>query len=210
MPRYKGSKREDAIAETHQKLLDAAAEEFARHGYEGANVNSLSTAAGFAKGTIYNYFPSKQALMLALIDDIARLHLHFIAEQVQLEQEPRRRLERFFDAGIDFVRRYPAQARLITTTVYGPDETFKRRIYQNYLPFFDLISTEILQPGIAQGLFEAANVPATASLIMVTYLGCCAQMNTENQVWLDARLVSDFILRALRLRETSPLEGKTK
>jgi AcrR family transcriptional regulator len=198
MPRYKSSNREAALTETRRRLLDAAAEEFAQHGYDGANVNNISLAAGFAKGTIYNYFPSKQALMLALIDHIARLHFDFIAEQVRLEQEPRRRLERFCQAGIDFVGQYPAQARLITTTLYGPDEAFKQHIYQNYRPFFELVAAEILQPGVAQDIFEVTNLPMTASLIMVTYLGCCAQMNDQNQVWLDAGQVADFVLRALR------------
>jgi AcrR family transcriptional regulator len=201
MPRYKSSNREIAHTETRQRLLEAAAIEISQHGYEGANVNGISLAAGFAKGTVYNYFPSKRALMLALIDDIALLHFDIVAEQVRLEQAPRRRLERFFEAGIEFVRQYPAKARLITATVYGPDEPFKQYIYQNYRPFFELVSAEILQPGICQGLLQAANVPATASLIMVTYLGCCAQMNNEGLVWLDARLVADFVLRALRPAE---------
>lgn len=201
MPRYKDSDRNTALADTRQRLLDAAAAEFAQHGYESANVNGISLAAGFAKGTVYNYFPSKRALMLALIDDVARLHFNFLADRVRREQDPLLRLERFFEAGIDFVRQYPAQARLITTTVYGPDEEFNQHIYQDYRPFFDLVGAEILQPGIRQGLFQAANIPATASLIMVTYLGCCAQMNTEGTVWLDARLVTDFVLRALRPAE---------
>lgn len=44
-------------------LLRTAAEHFAREGFEGASINRISLAAGFAKGTIYNYFPSKAALL---------------------------------------------------------------------------------------------------------------------------------------------------
>ncbi len=198
MPRYKDSARDAALSETRQRLLDAATEEFAQHGYSGANIDRISAAAQCAKGTVYNYFPSKQALMLALIDDIARLHFSFIADQVRLEAEPRRRLERFFEVGIGFVRQYPAQARLITSTLYGPDEAFKQHIARNYLPFFEFVAAEILQPGIAQGIFEAANPLMTASLIMVTYLGCCAQMDTEGQVGINAGQVADYVLRSLR------------
>ncbi len=205
MPRYKRTNREAALGETRRRLLEAAGEEFARNGYDSANVNRISLAAGFAKGTVYNYFPSKQALLLALIDEIAHLHFDFIAEPVHREPDPRRRLERFFEVGISFVQHYPAQARLITSTLYGADDTLKQRIYQSYLPFFELIGMEILQPGIAQGLYYTANIPATTSLIMITYLGCCAQMNTEanagGKVWLDSGLVADFVLRALRPAE---------
>ena len=43
-------------------LVDTATAEFAREGYNGANINRISLAAGFAKGTIYNYFPRQLEL----------------------------------------------------------------------------------------------------------------------------------------------------
>jgi len=54
---------------TRAKLLTAAAEEFARTGFERANVDAISLAAGYAKGTIYNYFPSKEELFLAVVEE---------------------------------------------------------------------------------------------------------------------------------------------
>ena len=65
MPRHKDAERETVMSETRRLLLAAATREFAREGYAGANVNRISKAAGFAKGTIYNYFSSKRALDLA-------------------------------------------------------------------------------------------------------------------------------------------------
>jgi AcrR family transcriptional regulator len=54
---------------TRARLLTAAAEEFGRVGLERANVNAISLAAGYAKGTIYNYFPSKEELFLAVVEE---------------------------------------------------------------------------------------------------------------------------------------------
>ncbi len=54
---------------TRARLLAAAAHEFARTGLERANVDAISLAAGYAKGTIYNYFPSKEALFLAVVEE---------------------------------------------------------------------------------------------------------------------------------------------
>jgi AcrR family transcriptional regulator len=54
---------------TRAKLLAAAGEEFARVGLERANVDAISLAAGYAKGTIYNYFPSKEELFLAVVEE---------------------------------------------------------------------------------------------------------------------------------------------
>lgn len=46
--------------EHRQRLLEAAAAEFAAKGLDGARIDDISLAAGLAKGTIYNYFDSKQ------------------------------------------------------------------------------------------------------------------------------------------------------
>ncbi len=88
MARHKENERDKVLGQTRLALLAAATEAFARDGYAGANVNSISLAAGFAKGTIYNYFPSKRALLLALIEEIAAAHFEFIVTQVEQEEQP--------------------------------------------------------------------------------------------------------------------------
>jgi AcrR family transcriptional regulator len=54
---------------TRARLLAAAAREFGRVGLERANVDAISLAAGYAKGTIYNYFSSKEELFLAVVKE---------------------------------------------------------------------------------------------------------------------------------------------
>jgi AcrR family transcriptional regulator len=54
---------------TRARLLAAAAEEFGRVGLARANVDAISLAAGYAKGTIYNYFASKEELFLAVVEE---------------------------------------------------------------------------------------------------------------------------------------------
>ena len=119
MPRHKESDRESIMVETRTLLLQAATEEFAREGFENANINHISQNAGFAKGTIYNYFESKRSLMLALIDEIAANHLHYMQSQVLEESDPARRMERFFLAGFTWVTENLPQGRILFTTLNG-------------------------------------------------------------------------------------------
>lgn len=58
--------------ETRRCLLASAARHFAAHGLERASIDAISTEAGFAKGTVYNYFPSKEALFEAVLEDACR------------------------------------------------------------------------------------------------------------------------------------------
>jgi len=55
--------------ETRARLLLAAAQEFGRVGFERASIDGISLSAGFAKGTIYNYFASKEELFLAVVEE---------------------------------------------------------------------------------------------------------------------------------------------
>jgi len=51
---------------TRQALLDAAKAHFARDGFEAARTREIASDAGIAAGTLFNYFPTKEALGLAL------------------------------------------------------------------------------------------------------------------------------------------------
>jgi AcrR family transcriptional regulator len=198
MPRHKESDREEIMSETRTLLLAAATEEFAREGYLGANINRISKNAGFAKGTIYNYFESKRALMLALINEIAAGHLEFMASQVRKDDDPASRLERFFEAGFAWVTDNLPQGRLLFATLNGPDEEFKVRMYEAYLPMFQLVGQDILTAGMEQGLFRQLEPVSTAGLIMTIYLGTGSQVNEQGQQWFPPAQVAEFVLKALQ------------
>jgi AcrR family transcriptional regulator len=51
-----------------QRLLDAAAAEFAERGYAAASAASIARRAGMSKATYYAHFANKLACMLALVD----------------------------------------------------------------------------------------------------------------------------------------------
>jgi AcrR family transcriptional regulator len=198
MPRHKDSDKEDIISETRALLLQAATDEFAHEGYMGANINQISMSAGFAKGTIYNYFDSKRALMLELIEEIASGHLEFMSRQVLQDDDPTRRLERFFEAGFVWVTDNLAQGLILFTTLNGPDKEFKARMYEAYLPMFQLVGQDILTVGIDRGVFRQVEPVSTAGLIMNIYLGTGSQVNEQGEQWFPANQVSDFVLQALR------------
>jgi AcrR family transcriptional regulator len=48
-------------------LLDAAAAAFAQNGYEAATMSEIAARAGAAIGSLYQFFPSKEALAEALL-----------------------------------------------------------------------------------------------------------------------------------------------
>jgi AcrR family transcriptional regulator len=59
-------RRQQDPERTRQLLLDAAAEEFSRHGYDGARVTRIAAAAGVGRQLITYHFGGKEGLYNAL------------------------------------------------------------------------------------------------------------------------------------------------
>ena len=53
---------------TVEVVLKAAAQVFARRGYAGTTTNHIAERAGVSVGSLYEYFPSKDALLVALME----------------------------------------------------------------------------------------------------------------------------------------------
>jgi AcrR family transcriptional regulator len=54
-------------ADTRERLLRAAADVFAAHGYDGTRVADIAAAAGVSKGAMYAHYPSKADLLVDAI-----------------------------------------------------------------------------------------------------------------------------------------------
>src|SRR5271156_1213661 len=59
------SRRERRSSELLQRLLDAAVDLFARKGFAETTVEDITNAADVGKGTFFNYFPSKEHILVA-------------------------------------------------------------------------------------------------------------------------------------------------
>jgi len=67
-------------AVTRERLLAAAEQIFARHGYGGASIELITSEAGYSKGAIYSNFESKEAVFLEL------LRLYMARDMAELER----------------------------------------------------------------------------------------------------------------------------
>jgi AcrR family transcriptional regulator len=64
-------KREQTKAANRQAILDAALEVFGDLGYGAATVRDIVRRTDLATGTFYNYFPDKESVLRALMEDVA-------------------------------------------------------------------------------------------------------------------------------------------
>jgi AcrR family transcriptional regulator len=64
-----GGKREVTKAHNRQAILEAAQEIFTEMGYGAASIRDVVRRSGLASGTFYNYFPDKQSVFQAVLEE---------------------------------------------------------------------------------------------------------------------------------------------
>lgn len=72
MARERNNKRELQARETRRKILREAVRLFARQGYHATTIADLAQAIGLTSGAIFHHFPSKEAVLDAVIEWLTR------------------------------------------------------------------------------------------------------------------------------------------
>ncbi len=94
-PNSDNSRREPA----RDRILNAAAELFAKHGVNAVGVDSIIEHAGVAKMTLYNNFPSKDELVAETLERVDNQWFAWLREAVdRYSKSPKDRPYAFFDA----------------------------------------------------------------------------------------------------------------
>ena len=73
-----------AKIESRQRILEAATSLFHQNGWPGTTTRDIAVAAGIATGTLFNYFPTKEAIVATLIREaLGRAEEEFRTVQVE-------------------------------------------------------------------------------------------------------------------------------
>ena len=83
--------------DTKQRILDKALELFSKEGYDAVSVGQIAAAVGIKAPSIYNHFPSKQAIFDAIVESTAAqyaretgriaIHVQDVAQDIPLFSE---------------------------------------------------------------------------------------------------------------------------
>nr|WP_244975599.1 TetR/AcrR family transcriptional regulator [Mycobacterium kubicae] len=71
-------------AETRQRILASAAQVFAEYGYAAGTTNRIAERAGVSIGSLYQYFPNKDAVLRALMDAHVEAGAQLLGERLSI------------------------------------------------------------------------------------------------------------------------------
>jgi AcrR family transcriptional regulator len=114
--------------ERRAQLLDAARHVFGSVGFHSASMEAVARRANVSKPVLYDHFPSKRDLYVALIDaDLEAVRVR-VSEALAAPTGNRERVRASFQAYFDFVDRHAPGFRLLMREAVGADRDVRRRV----------------------------------------------------------------------------------
>ena len=151
------------------RLAEAARATFAQRGLRGTTVDELARAAGISKGAFYRFFDSKEALLLALLDeDEIAMHAEI---EAAIRAEPERGIDVLVDSALDAVRANPLMPVLLSPEALRllasrpPEE--QAALLERDVRLVDRVLAVLAEAGITLGLSRAALLGLMRSLVFV-------------------------------------------
>lgn len=86
---------------THDRLLDAAAEELMECGYAGLTVQRIATRAGVSRGAAQNHFPQRSTMLSEAIQHLGRIQIAELHSRFEAKSNGAARLRAALDAIFD-------------------------------------------------------------------------------------------------------------
>jgi AcrR family transcriptional regulator len=125
-----------------QAIIKAAIVEFASQGYQKASCNNVVRAANIAKGSLFQYFGSKEGLFLFVFDRFTRKVKGAVKEATAGKVDFFELIEAILVAGLGFIDRYPQYFQMYLRVLF--EQEVPRR--QELLAQVRLFSSEYFGP----------------------------------------------------------------
>lgn len=185
---------------TRRRIMRVAASEFARLGFDLANINAIAEQAGIGKGTIYLYFENKRDLFLEMLRSIAQAQLTVIRAALAPEGTLRQRLERLFRAFARLAEEESDNFNVYMSALYGVNRAFQAeatKLLRDYVAVIALM----LEQSQARGEIRCPDVEATALMVLSlteSYVLSAKVLGQSEQVIVQqAGPVAELILRGI-------------
>lgn len=181
-------------------IMRAAAGEFARLGFDQANINVIAEQAGIGKGTIYLYFENKRELFLEMLRSIAQTQLAAVRSALAQEGTLQQRLERMFRTFARLAEEESDDFNVYMSALYGVNQAFQKeatKLLRDYVAVIALM----LEQSQARGEIRMRDVEATALMVLSLtesyVLSAKVLGQSEAAIVQQAGAIADLLLRGI-------------
>jgi len=185
------------------RILDEAAELFAKNGYEGTSLSDVAVAVGVTKAAIFHYFPNKKEIYEAIIVRTLQGLVETVTLAVEVDGDAEARLVRFMMAHADYFEQhyYGFMTMLVG---YGGMENITlieeaRKLRDGY----ESLLRSIVTTGMKSGCFRQVDVhvASRAVLSLLNWMVRWYKPGHGSPASAFAKEYCDLMLGGLRTRQ---------
>ncbi|GAB2933575.1 TetR/AcrR family transcriptional regulator [Streptomyces mayteni] len=157
------------------QLLGAAQEVFVAQGYHAAAMDDIAVRAGVSKPVLYQHFPGKLELYLALLDQHCEALVQAVRRALASTPDNKQRIAATMDAYFSYVEHEGGAFRLVFESDLTNEPSVRERVDQVSLDCAKLVSPLIS---------EDTELPEDESMLLAVSLCGLAQITARH--WLSS------------------------
>jgi len=196
--------KEDLVREFRMReILAAARRVVARYGFQGVTLDRVAEEAQVAKGTIYLYFPNKDELLKAAVEQGIEDFTSQLRAEVAAAVTPIEKLRRLVEAGLelsdshrDFFKMLLLERNFLAASPDCPEAAHMLDLYLAHINFI----SEVIAQGVQADVLRAHDVHVSAFALNEAMRGCFQQRIlglTKRSVAEDADVLLDLFLHGI-------------
>lgn len=169
-------------------ILDAAQKVFLANGYSNGSLTAIADVAGIPRTTIYEYFPSKGHILLAVLQDRIPSRLAAMLDQIDAES-PLERINYIFAEGLALVLEEPEIAELMFRVGRELPKDLRDEMWDLLLP----VTKELFRQcraGAESGLFPTKHPERCGRVLADMLVSAIDELTQDN----DAKEAAPLIL----------------
>ena len=180
------------------EILHAAMQVFAQKGVVKTKMIDIATSAGIGKGTIYEYFRSKEEIFSSAYKYFFNMTNSMIQKGLSKEDDPSLKLALVLNISLDAFMHLGEDYANIMMDFWAEgtknqellDAINLKGIYEDYRRLIEII----LKEGINKGVFKPMDTYSTAAVLICAFDGILLQWIMDREA-IDLKKVPDVLIK---------------
>ncbi|KWW99308.1 TetR/AcrR family transcriptional regulator [Carbonactinospora thermoautotrophica] len=159
-----------------QQLLGAAQEVFVAQGYHAAAMDDIAERAGVSKPVLYQHFPGKLELYLALLDQHCEALVQAVRDALASTTDNKKRVEATMTAYFQFVDNAGGAFRLVFESDLTNEEAVRERVER---------ATNACAEAVSEVIAEDTGLPRDEAMLLA--VGLTGMAHVTARYWLATK-----------------------